>query len=66
MSVLNIDQFVERTDECLVNCPRCRGVMRQSPITVSDALMVIFRNKKIKGRMKCPDCLNETTVEWKR
>lgn len=65
MAILNIDQFIERTNETLVNCERCRCLMQQAPISYSDALKVIFGSKKIKGRMKCPDCQNETTIEWK-
>lgn len=64
MSILNINQFTERANERFVNCSRCRCLMQQAPIRFGDALNVIFKFKKIKGRMRCPDCHNETTIEW--
>lgn len=64
MPVLNINQFVERKEEAEVPiCPRCRGLMSETPINVYDALKLVFGKKKIIRRYRCADCSQEKRTE---
>jgi hypothetical protein len=63
MAILNIHQFIERTDHFIYLCPKCSGKMNETTITTSDAIKFIFGKKKIIKRYKCVDCNSEIKTE---
>lgn len=59
MAILRINEFIERIEIQVTNCPRCHGIMTEGSMTKLDAFKYILGLKNIPKRYNCPDCLKQ-------
>lgn len=59
MAILGINEFIERTEIQITNCPCCHGIMHESAMTKLDAIKFILGLKNIPKRYSCPDCFKQ-------